>query len=101
THKYDPASLIKIISSYYIRMKTILFYGNCNLSAIKKILNIKDYLQYDIVCFDTEITKDDFDAIIKKCDIIITQPIKDNYRDKQYLAANYIIQNAKDSCEII
>jgi hypothetical protein len=80
----------------------ILFYGTCQSKAIKSVLNLnKEYNQYHIQCYNTDITHENFDNIINKCDIIITQPIPDNYRDKIYLSTNYIIQNCKKNCKIL
>lgn len=80
----------------------ILFYGTCQSGAIKQILNLNnEYIQHHIQCYNTEISKDNFDIIIKKCDIIIMQTVPDNYRDKEYLSTHYIINNCKSSCKII
>ena len=40
------------------------------------------YNQHHIECDTTNLNKSEFDNIIKICDIIITQPILDNYREK-------------------
>jgi hypothetical protein len=80
----------------------ILFYGTCQSGAIKKILNLgNEFTQHHIQCYSTDISKKDFDDIIKICDIIIMQTVPDNYRDKEYLSSNYIIKNCKISCKII
>jgi hypothetical protein len=79
----------------------ILFYGNRQTDAIRKILNIHiDY--YSIQCHDTDITEKDFKNIIKSSNIIITQAIQNNYRNKLYLSTKYIIENCnKDTIIII
>ena len=79
----------------------ILYYGNCQSSCIKHILNLNKYNQHHIECYTTNLNKSEFDNIIKICDIIITQPILDNYREKEYLSTNYIVNNCKLTCKII
>jgi hypothetical protein len=77
----------------------IIFYGNCQTFAIKQILNLNDTIDTidtnHISCHNTKLNKDEFTDIIKDCDIIITQPLKDNYRDLDYLSTKYIINNTK------
>ena len=54
-------------------MKNILFYGNCQMSAINVILNLSP-LKYNIKvieCFNTDITKIELVNFIKDCDIIV------------------------------
>lgn len=80
----------------------ILFYGTCQSGAMKSILNLgSEYIQHHIQCYSTNISKEDFDKIIKNCDIIITQPVPKNYRDKEYLSTEYLIKNCKKECKII
>ena len=79
----------------------ILFYGNCQMNALVRTLNLNKYNQTVIECFDTEIAEPDFYDIIKKMDIIIMQPIEDNYRNKAYLSTTYVIYHAKENCKII
>jgi len=80
----------------------ILFYGNCQCNAIKLILNLPSkYNIFSIECFSTNIESDEFTNIIKKSNIIITQPIHDNYRNKDYLSTKYIINNKNNDCKII
>ena len=81
----------------------ILFYGNCQLFAIKNIINLNpaQFNQYHIECFSTFINKEDYDNILKKCDIIITQQISKNYREKEYLSTEYLINNCNPKCKII
>ena len=84
-------------------MKNILFYGNCQLGAIQNILCLS-HTSFNITyipCFSTEYTDIEFDTILKNNDIIITQPIHDNYRDKYYLASNYVVNNCKKNAIII
>ncbi len=81
----------------------ILFYGTCQALAIKEILNLSNdkYIQHHIQCYSTEYTKKEIDEILNKCDIIITQPIPDYYRDVIYLSTSYLISNCKKNCNII
>lgn len=82
--------------------KNILFYGNCQCNAIKLILNLPSHYNiFSIECFSTAIENDEFTNIIKNSDIIITQPICDNYRNKEYLSTKYIINNKNDICKVI
>jgi len=84
-------------------MKNILFYGNCQLEKIKDILclSCENYNLNFIPCFLTNYTDIEFDWIIKNSDIIITQPISDNYRNKYYLSSNYIVNKCKENAIII
>lgn len=79
----------------------ILFYGNCQLTPLVKTLNFNNYNPTIIECFNTELSQNEFDNIIKKMDIIIMQPIDDNYRNKTYLSTTYVIYHAKSECKII
>ena len=79
----------------------ILFYGNCQLYAIKQILNLQNVHQSLVECFTTDISLEEFDIVIKNSDVIITQHINDNYRNKTYLSTSYIVNNCKKNCIII
>ena len=81
----------------------IAFYGNCQLYAILKTLNLpNNYKIHHIECFnDININEHQYKSIIHSCDIIITQPISDNYKNKTYLSTSYIINNTKSTCKII
>lgn len=77
-------------------MKNILFYGNCQLKNIIDILNIHDKFKITYIeCYTTILSDLEFDKILKESDIIIKQPIHDNYRDMYYLSSNYIVNNCK------
>jgi hypothetical protein len=84
-------------------MKTLLFFGNCQLYAIKlKLhLDVSNYNCYHHECHTTNINITDFTDQINKTDIIISQNISDNYRGGDYLNLNYILQTAKDKLIII
>jgi hypothetical protein len=77
--------------------KNILFYGNCQLFAVLKTLNLskKEYDVFHIECWNNDINKEYFTGIIKKSDIIITQVINDNYKDVEYLSTSYINYHKK------
>jgi len=84
-------------------MKTILFYGNCQLEKLKDVLNLSqdEFNVCYVPCFTTSYTDLEFDYILKQSDIIITQPICDNYRDKYYLSSNYVVNKCKEKATII
>ena len=84
-------------------MKNILIYGNCQSYSINQTLNLnsKYYNTSPLICFNTDISEKDFLKIIKNSDIIITQSINDNYRDKYYLSTSYILENCSKLCKII
>ena len=81
----------------------ILIYANCQGWAIKETLGVdpRMHTMTYIPCHDTDIIRDKFTKLVKESDIIITQPIRDNYREKTYLSTTYIIENAKHGCKII
>jgi hypothetical protein len=80
----------------------ILFYGNCQVHAILKTLNLpSNYNIFHIACWKDHITNEYFTDLIKKCDIIITQPVKENYRGREYLSTSYVIQHKKPTCKVI
>jgi len=39
--------------------------------------------------------------MIQGCDVIVTQPVADNYRDVEYLSTSYIIEHCKKDCVVI
>lgn len=83
-------------------MLRVLFYGNCQLYAIYKILSMpNNFIQTCVECFSTEINEEEFLKIIKISDIIVTQPIKENYREKQYLSSKYILDNKSTNSIVI
>jgi hypothetical protein len=80
----------------------ILFYGNCQTWAVKETLKLPNSTV--ISCWDTTLTKEEFVSILGKSDVIITQPISDDYRNKDYLSTSFILKHTKakiilfDSC---
>ena len=79
----------------------VLYYGNCQLFAVKISLNLQDVKETHIECFNTNINESDFLNIIIEQDVIITQPINENYRDVLFLSTQFIINNCKKDCKII
>ncbi len=80
----------------------ILFYGNCQTRAILETLNLPNiFSTFHIPCFSGDISEEKFTSIIKSCDIIITQPISDNYKNKPYLSTSFILQNKNNNCKVI
>ena len=72
----------------------ILFFGNCQLYAVMKCLNLnKSYITHYEACYLSTLNKENFTTLINKYDIIITQPISKNYRNLDYLNTTYIINN--------
>lgn len=82
-------------------MIKILYYGNCQIGAIQKILKRKEFKGSYIVCYTTKIKKNDFLKKIKESDMIIMTFISENYRDKDYLSSKFIIENARKDTKII
>lgn len=84
-------------------MFNILFYGNCQTKAIMETLNLnkKQYVVYQINCHETNVDEPTFLKYIKMSDVIVTQPISDNYRGKPYLTTSFIIQNSRPDTRII
>jgi len=80
----------------------ILFYGNCQLFAVLKTLNLSNnYNIFHIECWNNNINKQYFTDIIINCDVIITQPINDNYNDVEYLSTNHIKKHKNPNCKLI
>jgi hypothetical protein len=80
----------------------ILFYGNCQLFAILHTLNFeKDISATNVECFNTTLSEAEFTNLIITSDVIISQPISDNYRDKHYLSTSYILDNKMPECKLI
>jgi hypothetical protein len=81
----------------------VLFYGNCQIETIYKTLNLNSnkYETCLIKCYQTDVTQQDFTDRLKTTDIVITQPIRDDYLGKEYLSTNYIIRNCKPDCKVL
>jgi len=82
-------------------MQNILFYGNCQTTALKNTLNLKNINITNILCHENDLNEEEFKNIIQISDIIIMQNICDNYREKHYLSTKYIINNCKKDCKIL
>lgn len=84
-------------------MMNILFYGNCQMTALEKTLNLNKmkYNETIIECFDTELTEEEFTLCINRSDIIIMNLVEDNYRNKKYLSTTHIIYHSQKDCKII
>lgn len=83
-------------------MINVLFFGNCNIYAIYKILEpvlIEYKLEY-IPCYSTNISENDFNNKILNSNIIFTQPINDKYRDVNFLSTNYILSSVNPCTKI-
>ena len=88
----------------------ILFYGNCQSSNLyiddlygRSFLreSLKDFNVTTIRCYDTDISEEDFYKIVKNSDFIITLPVSENYKNKNYLSFKYILENVKETCKVI
>jgi hypothetical protein len=80
----------------------ILFFGNCQTEAVKDILNLDStFQQTQILVYSTELSMEQIDKIIKEADVIITQPIIDNFRDKTYLSANFLLSRKREDTKVI
>jgi len=84
-------------------MINILFFGNCQTKALKDTLNLNTdkYKLQNISCYKCSINKEDFTKLIRDANIIITQPLCDNYRNLDYLNTKYIVNTASLSTNII
>jgi len=80
----------------------ILLYGNCHLWGVKECLfSLNGYNTTYLDCYIQENDEEYMLHKYKSADIIITQPIDDNYRNKTYLSTSYIIKNCKKTTKII
>ena len=82
---------------------SVLFHGNCQSSHLRYVLNLDTtiFSITNVVCWKTEVNENEFLDYILNSDIIITQPITDNFRDKYYLSSSYIVNNAKKTTKVI
>lgn len=86
-----------------IKIDNVLFYGNCQMSAIQQILNldINYFNSIYVQCYSTELEQNEFDNILLNANYIITQHIKDNYRNKIYLSTKYILDKCNPNTKVI
>ena len=87
-------------------MKKVLFFGNCQLAAIQRILRLDPKLfQSHVIPVHAnrkvDVNKKEFTKFINQFDIIITQPIRDDFGEVDYYNTNYIIHNARKEAKII
>lgn len=87
-------------------MKKVLFFGNCQLAAIQRILRLDPKLfQSHVIPVHAnrkvDKNKEEFTKFINQFDIIITQPIRDDFGGVDYYNTNYIIHNARKEAKII
>lgn len=80
-------------------MKNIIFYGNCQTGALKEIMNLSS-AEFSIEIILCHVNQESFVEKLKLCDILITQPISDNYQEKEYLSTSYILANIKKTCQV-
>jgi hypothetical protein len=79
----------------------VLLYGNCQCWAIKETLQFPNNTQVTYIsCQDTDIVESDFNNLVSNSDIIVTQPIRDDYRNSTHLSTSYVIATAKKTCTI-
>lgn len=72
-------------------------------------MSIKDFIQDSIrkcninviPCWNTSVERSEFLDIVKLADIIITQPIKSNYRNAEHLSTEFVLDNSKKESKII
>ncbi len=81
----------------------ILLYGNCQLWGVKECLNLdnNEYIVDYLDCFMNDYEEEFIKEKYEKYDVIITQPISDDYRNKSYLSTKYLINNCAKKCKII
>lgn len=80
----------------------VIFYGNCQCLAMGMMTKHKDININAFECFkEYSLNKEKMTQIFSEADVIITQPIEDNYRGVEYLSTNYILQVKKPTCMVI
>jgi hypothetical protein len=82
-------------------MKKVFFYGNCQVASINTILSVNKELKQSLLPCWQDFTKEEFLNLIKNSDVIITQPIKKNYREKDYVHTEFILENSNRDTKII
>jgi hypothetical protein len=79
----------------------ILFYGNCQVAALYNTLILNDTTYKIILCHETNLSESEFLEEIKSVQVIITQPISNDYRNKSYLSTKYLLDNISYNTIII
>ena len=79
----------------------LFFYGNCQMGSLQAILsNNKEFDQFLLPCWK-DFTKEEFLDLMKSSDVIITQPIKKNYKKKDYTHTEFVLENSNRDTKII
>lgn len=87
---------------FLMKNKNILFYGNCQISIVDLIRDsLKEYNIKFLPCWNSSIEREEFLNIVRESDIIITQPVKNNYRNKDYLSTEFLLENSKKETKVI
>jgi hypothetical protein len=84
----------------------ILFYGNCQVEAIYRTLNLNSnkYETHVVMCHEANNNLEQeryFTNLLQIMDIIITQPISDDYLGKEYVSTSYVVSHCKPDCKVI
>ena len=88
----------------------VLFYGNCNVTNLiepdERGSRIFDRIESDhtcvsYMCHSERLDESMLDGDIKTADLIITQPIDDNYRGKPNLSTRYLLNERKSDTPVI
>lgn len=79
----------------------ILFYGNCQTQALDEIVSSDYYDIEQITCYTTDMNENTFKNKIQSADVIITQPISDDYRGTKHLSTKFIVDTAKVNSQIL
>lgn len=82
-------------------MINILYIGNCQVKAYSEILHINNSNVNVIECYNTNINEYELLTIIQNTNIIITQHINDDYKNKPFLSTKFLLENCKKDCIII
>jgi hypothetical protein len=82
-------------------MNKVFFYGNCQIASINTILSINKGLKQSLLPCWQDFTKEEFLDLIKSSDVIITQPIRKNYKEKDYTHTEFILENSNRDTKII
>jgi hypothetical protein len=78
----------------------ILYYGNCQVGAVSNTLGLSQFIKL-IACWECDnMSNEEFLGHIRQADIIITQPINNDYKGKNYLSTEYIVKNCREDTKI-
>ena len=79
----------------------IICYGNCQVGAVSGYLNKIGKINKYYACFSIDYNIDDFYKELETTDILILQPINDNYKDDNRLSSLRVINYCKINTKII